>query len=104
MNGYLVPANAKRGMLIFGRFTVFDLILAGIGIIISILLIVFRTNATFSWIIMSLLPGFVAVALVIPMPNYHNILTALISAISFFVNRRIYIWKGWCMYDASKYE
>ena len=104
MDSYLIPANAKRGMLIFGRFKPIDLVIGGIGLAISTILLIIKVNPSFTWIIISLIPGFIAITLIIPMPNYHNILTAITSAISFFVNRRIYIWKGWCIYDASKYE
>ena len=48
MNGYLVPANAKRGTLIFNIFRPFDLILFGTGVVISLL----------------------ALAIVIPLPYY----------------------------------
>ena len=104
MDNYLVPANAKKGMLIFGRFTPFDLILALSGILISVLLMATTQQATIARIIISLLPGFITTGLVIPLPNYHNILTAIISAVLFIINRRIYIWKGWCIYEKDKFE
>ena len=34
---YLIPANAKKGTLIFGIFTKFDLGLVGVGAIITVL-------------------------------------------------------------------
>ncbi len=37
---YLIPANAKKGTLIFGMFTKFDLVLFGIGILVSVLLLI----------------------------------------------------------------
>lgn len=104
MDSYLVPANAKRGMLILGKFKIRDLILAGTGILISVFLIIIKENPNFTWITVSLMPGFIATGLVIPIPNYHNILTILINAFMFFLNRRIYIWKGWCIYDTKEYE
>ena len=60
MDSYLVPANAKRGMLILGRFTVFDLILAGSGVLLSMFLIIIKNNPDLSWIVLSLIPGFIA--------------------------------------------
>lgn len=36
---YLIPANAKRGTLIFGMFNRFDLALFGIGVVTSIILL-----------------------------------------------------------------
>ena len=37
--GYLIPANTKKGQLIFGIFTGFDLIMFGTGVIVSVLLL-----------------------------------------------------------------
>lgn len=39
MNSYLIPANTKKSMLIFGLFTKFDLILFGIGVGLSLILL-----------------------------------------------------------------
>ena len=38
-NGYLVPANAKKGTLIFNLFRPFDLILFGSGVGITLLML-----------------------------------------------------------------
>ena len=48
------------------------------------------------------LPAFFGVALVLPIPNYHNVLVAIGSVISFYNNRRNYVWKGWCFKDEFK--
>jgi len=39
MNGFLIPANSKKSMLIFGLFNGFDLIVLAIGIVITIILL-----------------------------------------------------------------
>ena len=39
MNGYLVPANAKKGTLILNIFRPFDLIMFGVGAGVSLLLL-----------------------------------------------------------------
>ena len=39
MNQYLIPANSKKSMLIFGLFNVTDLVMFGIGIGITLLLL-----------------------------------------------------------------
>ena len=39
MNGYLVPANAKRGTLIFNIFRPVDLIMFSVGAGLSLLLL-----------------------------------------------------------------
>ncbi len=99
MNGYLVPANAKKGTLILNLFRPFDLILFGTGVVISlIMLALVPTNNT--WLVLlSCLPAGVTGFLVIPIPNYHNVLVAIQSIINFYSERRKYVWKGWCFYE-----
>jgi len=46
--------------------------------------------------ILGLLPALVAVFLVFPFPNYHNIRVALGEVIAFYSNRQKYVWRGWC--------
>ena len=99
MNGYLVPANAKRGTLIFNIFRPFDLILFGTGVVISLLaLAIVRSNNTLS-ILLACMPAGITGLLVVPIPNYHNVLCAMQSIIKFFTERRNYIWRGWCFYE-----
>mgnify|MGYP000022388457 FL=1 len=99
MNGYLVPANAKRGTLIFNIFRPFDLILFGTGVVISLLaLAIVRSSNTIA-ILLACLPAGITGLLVVPIPNYHNVLCALQSIIRFFTERRNYIWRGWCFYE-----
>ena len=99
MNGFLVPANAKKGTLILNLFRPFDLILFGTGVVISlIMLALVPTNNT--WLVLlSCLPAGVTGFLVIPIPNYHNVLVAIQSIINFYSERRKYVWKGWCFYE-----
>ena len=98
MNGYLVPANAKRGTLIFNIFRPFDLILFGTGVVISLLaLAIVRSNNTLA-ILLACMPAGITGLLVVPIPNYHNVLCAMQSIIKFFTERRNYIWRGWCFY------
>lgn len=99
MNGFLVPANAKKGTLILNLFRPFDLILFGTGVVISlIMLALVPTNNT--WLVLlSCLPAGITGFLVIPIPNYHNVLVAIQSIINFYSERRKYVWKGWCFYE-----
>ncbi len=96
MNGYLIPANSKKSMLIFNLFKPFDLIMFGSGLAVTlIMLMIFDLNSL--WItIMVLAPACVTGFLVMPVPNYHNIFTILQNVITFFSNRQKFIWKGWC--------
>ena len=99
---YLIPANTKSGQLIFNIFRPFDLILAVSGITVSILLLLIISPSTFLSAILCLLPALICAFLVIPVPNYHNILVVTTEMILFFYNRRNYKWKGWCYKDEYK--
>lgn len=99
MNSYLVPANAKKGTLIFSIFRPFDLIMFGSGILVSLLMLVVVQSTDTAMIIISILPAAVTGFLVLPIPNYHNVLCAMQSIFKFYRERRNYIWKGWCFYD-----
>ncbi|MEG0026181.1 MAG: hypothetical protein RR847_02460 [Bacilli bacterium] len=103
MNGFLIPANSKKSMLIFGLFNKFDLILFGSGVSISfILLMVLPVDNI--WVALAAIgPGLITGFLVMPVPNYHNILTIIQSMFRFYTNRQKFIWKGWCyLYEKSK--
>ncbi len=99
---YLIPANTKNGNLIFNVFTGFDLglFLSGIGISLLLLLIVSPETIVSAFICLS--PGLICSMLVVPVPNYHNILVVIKEMISFFNSRRNYKWKGWCYTDEYK--
>lgn len=99
---YLIPANAKKGTLIFGMFTKFDLVLFGIGILVSVLLLISISPETLKAAIICLLPLFISVFLVVPIPNYHNVLTLIKEMIDFFYGRRNYKWEGWCYKNEYK--
>lgn len=99
---YLIPANTKSGNLIFNVFRPFDLglFLSGIGVTLLLLLIVSPESLTSAFICLA--PGLTCAMLVVPVPNYHNILTVLKEMINFFNGRRNFKWKGWCYTDEYK--
>ena len=99
MNGYLVPANAKKSLLIFGMLRPIDAIILGTGIVISVVLLILFNQAGTLLTIISCIPMLVSLGLVLPIPNYHNTLVAIQSILRFYRERRKYIWKGWCIYD-----
>ena len=99
MNGYLVPANAKKGTLILNLFRPFDLILFGTGVLISLIMLALVPTNNTLLVILSCLPASVTGFLVVPIPNYHNVLVAIQSIINFYSERRKYVWKGWCFYE-----
>lgn len=99
MNGYLVPANAKKGTLIFNIFRPFDLIMFSVGAVVSLLLLVIVNSNDTIMVLISCLPVGITGLLVVPIPNYHNVLCALQSIYRFFTERRNYRWRGWCFYE-----
>ena len=95
--GYLIPANSKRGQLIFNYFRGIDLIIFAIGLSISfILLLIIGTGELWKTIVI-LIPAVIGAFLVAPVPNYHNVLVLITSIYHYLSNRRNYIWKGWCV-------
>lgn len=99
---YLIPANSKSGQLIFGIFRRIDLIIFGSGILVSLLLLLIVSPQGLFQSIICLLPVGICSLLIIPVPNYHNILVVLTELIMFVYNRRNYKWEGWCYKDEYK--
>ena len=99
MNGYLVPANAKKGTLIFNIFRPLDLIMFGTGALVSLLLLVIVNSNDSILVLISCLPVAITGLLVVPIPNYHNVLCAIQSIYRFFIEKRNYKWRGWCFYE-----
>ena len=99
MNGYLVPANAKKGTLIFNIFRPLDLIMFGTGALVSLLLLVIVNSNDSILVLISCLPVAITGLLVVPIPNYHNVLCAIQSIYRFFMEKRNYKWRGWCFYE-----
>lgn len=99
---YLIPANSKSGQLIFNIFRPFDLILFASGFVISVLSLMIVSPTTFAAAGICLIPVAICTLLVVPVPNYHNVLTVIIELIMFYYNRRNYKWRGWCNTDEYK--
>ncbi len=96
MNNYLIPANSKKSLLIFGVFNKLDLIMFSIGITATLLLLLILPIDQLTFAVIALAPALVTGFLVLPIPNYHNMLTIIKEAFSFFTQRRNFVWKGWC--------
>ncbi|MFI3307321.1 MAG: hypothetical protein R3Y21_02015 [Mycoplasmatota bacterium] len=97
MDNYLIPANSKRSLLIFGLFNKFDLILFGSGLALSLALLMLIPDLSNPYIaVLAISPGIVTGFLVLPIPNYHNMLSFIISAFKFYTERNKFVWKGWC--------
>lgn len=97
---YLIPANSKKSMLILGWFTPIDLAIFAFGCTFTlILLLVFNSKMEIGEMILILSPALVATFLVMPVPNYHNMLQLLTNIITFLFGRKRFYWKGWCVKD-----
>lgn len=96
---FLIPANTKKSMLIFGAFTTFDLILFAVGIGATLLMLVIIAPNTLLTAIIDLLPALICGFLVLPIPNYHNIRIVIQELYRFYTTRQRFIWKGWCVND-----
>ena len=96
---FLIPANTKKSMLIFGLFTTFDLILFGVGIGVTILLLMIVSPSSLLTACIDLAPALVCGFLVLPVPNYHNIRVVIQELYTFYTTRQKFIWKGWCVKD-----
>ena len=98
-NNYLIPANSKKSQLILGVFNMVDLtvFLIGLGITVFLLLVIKSDDIGVMLLLAS--PALVASFLIAPVPNYHNVMCALLSIYNFHMERRHYIWKGWCFYE-----
>ncbi len=94
---YLIPANSKKSRLLFSLFTWFDLVMFGLGVSITLILLMFVPLQSTLVTIVVLAPGLVTGFLVMPIPNYHNVLTFLQELINFYSTRRQFEWEGWCV-------
>ena len=102
MNDYLIPANTKKGMLYFGLFNTFDLILFGVGLAVSLILLLALPVEQLLWAMIAISPGLVTGFLVFPIPNYHNVLTVIKNVYLFYTSRQTYVWKGWCVNEEEQ--
>lgn len=101
-NNFLIPANSKKSMLILGYFTFIDLIIFSIGCTITLaMLFVFNNKVEIGALLMILSPALVSAFLVLPVPNYHNVLQLITNIVMFLMNRKRLYWKGWCVRDGK---
>ena len=101
-NSYLIPANSKKSMLIFGFFNITDLIIFGTGCVISFLLLFILDTSSLKQAVIIIIPAIIGAFLVLPVPNHHNIRTFIGNVYHYFTNRRSYYWRGWCMSRGEK--
>lgn len=100
MNNYLIPANSKKGQLIFNLFRGIDLIIVLIGVCVTTLLLFVIPGDGLWSLFFKLLPIGISILLVMPIPYRHNVLVYLTSVFKYlFIEQKRYIWKGWCVTD-----
>ncbi len=99
---FLIPANSKKSALIAGMFKPFDLGLFITGVIITFLLLFAIPGTTLGVVIIKLAPALLCTFLTLPIPNYHNTRVLIREVVTFFTDRKIYYWKGWCIYDETE--
>ena len=99
---YLIPANTKKSKLILGFFTPIDLAIFGVGVLITTTMLFIFQGMSFQMALLVLMPALISGFLVIPVPNYHNVLQLITNIVTFLMNRKRYYWKGWCIKDGEK--
>jgi hypothetical protein len=100
MNDYLIPANSKKGQLLFGVFRPIDLGVLISGAFVTLLLLFIIKGDAIPTIAVKLLPLTICVLLVVPVPYYHNVLVFIQEAVIFIMEPKQFSWRGWC----AKYE
>ena len=96
MNNYLIPANSKKGQLIFNVFREVDLAVLGVGIAVTIILAVAISSDRILFTVLKLLPLGISVLLVVPVAYYHNVLVFIQEMFKYFTSQKVFKWKGWC--------
>ncbi len=101
-DAYLIPANSKRSMLIFGLFAPIDLIIFSVGAGLTIILMLTFQANTLHDVFMILLPLLISSTLVLPVPNHRNVWTLASNIYQYLSNRRTFFWRGWCMTNGEE--
>ena len=101
-DAYLIPANSKRSMLIFGLFAPIDLIIFAVGAGLTIILMLTFQASTLQDVFMILLPLLISATLVLPVPNHRNVWTLASNVYQYLSNRRTFFWRGWCMTNGEE--
>ena len=98
------PKSFKNGSLIENKFRVIDIIILVLSIFISLALVIFyflvRLN-NFGLFFLNLVPAIIGATLVIPLRNYHNVLTYFKLLLNFANSNKTFIYTG-VIYDYYK--
>lgn len=96
MNQYLIPANSKKSQLIFNLFRPVDLFVIGGGALLTLILMFALPGDEIHILVIKLLPLAISLLLVVPIPQYHNVLVFLREMLLYMYSEKEYVWKGWC--------
>lgn len=101
---YLIPANSKRSMLILSLFAPIDLIIFGVGVGITLFLILlFNSQVSGLMDIVKLcIPAAITGIMLIPVPNHRNLWQFTVHIYTYFASQKQYKWRGWCMLHGEK--
>ena len=88
---FLIPANSKKSLLIFGVFDLFDLILFASGLGVSILLLLIVSPSSLLGAIVDIAPVLITGFLVLPIPNYRNTRILIRGIQILYKKRKIYL-------------
>ena len=103
-NQYLIPANSKKGQLLFNLFRPIDLAILVVGGMTTLILFFALDVEGIIVPIACLLPLAISILLVMPVAHYHNVLVFLQEVYLFLVSQRQFRWKGWCASNYGKSE
>ena len=93
---YLIPANSKKGQLIFNLFQPIDLGILISGAFITLVMVFAFPSGTLLTTFLKLLPLGIAIILVFPVAFYHNVRVFLQEALLYLSEQKRYHWRGWC--------
>lgn len=99
MEEYLIPANSKKGQLIFNVFRPIDLGILIVGGFVTLMFLLLIKGDSLIITFLKLLPLGASVLLVMPIPYYHNVLVFLEEFFIYIMEQKEYSWKGWCASD-----
>ena len=74
----------------------------GVGCSITLVMLFVFQSMDLQTAILVLLPALISGFLVIPVPNYHNVMQLLTNIFMFLMNRKRYYWQGWCIKAGEK--
>lgn len=100
---YIIPANAKKGQLIFNLFRPIDLAILVTGIALSFIFLIVLPGDSVTELVIKLAPATIGAVLVFPVAYYHNVLVFSIEMYHYFTSQNKYLWRGWCSwYDPDE--